>query len=79
MLRQIERIQESTPVGEYPLLQSALDEAARLREEGDVQAARSIAQAVLSLYDSADPAAREGIAQAQQLLDETNDSAISAE
>lgn len=69
--RQIDRIDKARPQGDYPLLDTALQEANRLAAADDIAAARRICHSILALYDPADPAARAGVEAARQLLEES--------
>lgn len=69
--RQIERVEEEIPDGEYPLLRTALNDALQLQQKGELAKARKIWHAVLALYDASDPSAREGVAEARAMLEET--------
>lgn len=73
--RQLNRIEQAQPSGEYPLLETALQEARRLHEAGENTAARRICHAILALYDPADPSARTGVGRARRLLEESTPTA----
>jgi serine/threonine-protein kinase len=68
LIRQIEAAQ---PEDGYPLLKSSLENAESLRQDGQIDDARSIWLSLLSLYDDADPAAVDGLAEARRRLAET--------
>ena len=68
----IEQIESARSEDGHALLNSSLENAAHLRENKKLDDARSIWLGLLSLYDDADPAAADGLAEARRMLEETD-------